>query len=87
MERTPETAARDFCGMISKSWTWERLTPAEREAFTECLYDTRGTDAIKGTYKHRWAVMNAMYAAFLAGLKYEPFGWREPETAEPMPKF
>lgn len=77
MEKIKENAAQDFFEMIKKSWTWERLTEKEKDQFLEA-FDTvvyswanSGDRVIKGTYKERWAVCNAMYHMFLAGVGYD----------------
>ena len=65
-----------FDEVISKSWTWERLTDVEKERFKNCIDFSK----IKGTARQRVEMLNMVYAAFLQGVGYEPIGWREAET-------
>ena len=65
-----------FENVISKSWTWERLTDDERERFKNCIDFSK----IKGTARQRVEMPNMVYAAFLQGVGYKPIGWREAET-------
>lgn len=89
MERTKETALRDFIEMIEKSWTWKRLTNKERaDVLDRFSFETLSKEgAAKGSRKQRWAVYQAIYSAFLMGCGYKPSGWRETESAEPVPLF
>lgn len=65
-----------FDEVISKSWTWERLTDDEKERFKNCIDFSR----IKGTARQRVKMLNMVYAAFLKGVGYKFIGWRETET-------
>lgn len=77
MEKIKENAAQDFFEMIKKSWTWERLTEKEKDQFLEAFdtvvysWSNSGDRVIKGTYRDRWKVCNAMYHMFLAGVGYD----------------
>ena len=78
MEKIKENAPQDFLEMIKKSWTWERLNQKERkqfmDAFDTIVYswgNSKYDKAIKGTYKDRWHILNAMYHMFLAGVGYD----------------
>ena len=59
--------------MITKSWTYDRLTEAEKAKIKEILFDV----PVKGAYLARWEVLQWVYSAYLDGLGYEPIGWRE----------
>lgn len=72
MTKQKEIAREHFIDMIMKSWTYERLTPKERDDFWDVL-----PQKIKGTYWQRIDVCGAIYAAYLKGLGYSPIGWRE----------
>ena len=65
-----------FENVISKSWTWQRLTDDERKRFESCIDFSK----IKGTARQRVEILNMVYAAFLQGVGYKPIGWREAET-------
>lgn len=77
--KNKENAIKDYMEMIEQSWTWERLTEDEQNRFFETINSTCATDAIKGDYKQRWGILNAMYRAYIMALDYKPIGWREPE--------
>lgn len=78
MSQPKEQAQADFMEMICKSWTWGRLTDAERTEFTDTL--RRYNNDLIGNYRQRYTAYNAMYGAFLAGVGYKPLGWREAAT-------
>lgn len=70
---------KDFKEMTVNSWTYKKMTAEEQiRLFTE-LDSVRLKEALKGTYKQRWNVLQAFYGAFLAGLGYDGFNWREDE--------
>lgn len=75
----------DFIVIIKNSLTYEKLTKKEKENLQDIFYSIRTENALKGTYKQRRAVLDAIYFAFLKGLNYEPIGWRE--NGENYPKF
>lgn len=77
MKREKEKAYNDFFEMIKTSWTFQKLTEKEKENLRDILFSVRLENALKGTYKQRRAVLDAIYFAFLKGLNYEPIGWRE----------
>jgi len=67
-------------------WIYEQLKDNnieeledEQNRFFETINSTCATDAIKGDYKQRWGILNAMYRAYIMALDYKPIGWREPE--------
>ena len=60
--------------VIKRSWTWERLTDAEKLQFFNCRFSV-----IKGTANQRIEWLCSMYTAFLMALGYQPIGWREDE--------
>ena len=73
-------AVSDFLDMIHHSWTFEKMTFSERMILNDLFFSPRTVDAIKGDYRQRWAVCNAIYGAYLDGLGYCGIGWREIET-------
>lgn len=77
MERIKENAKEDFINMIQNSWTYNRLTESERENLKDvfCNID----NVLKGTYRQRYEILQAIYYSFLKALDYEPIGWREEE--------
>lgn len=62
--------------VIKHSWTWNRLTVKERQAFLSLGV----FDKIKGNNNQRIEQLNSIYIAFLAGCGYDSFKWREDET-------
>ena len=73
-------AIPDWDNMIIKSWTYTRLTADERRDFAHVILDN--LNAIKGTYKARWKLLNELYSHYLSGLGYKPVGWRESVNAQ-----
>lgn len=65
-----------YFDMIVHSWTWDRMTLDERNRFV----DSFDPSMITGGESTRYRSMQAIYAAFLAGLGYDGPGWRETIT-------
>ena len=76
--RPKEAALDDFRGFIMRSWTYERLTDAEREKLAEFLNGPRAY-CVSGSYKNRWSILLAIYGAFLDGCGYSGPNWRDDE--------
>lgn len=75
--RNKEEAKAVYIENIKHSWTFERMTPQEKERCIDlfaCEYE-----GIVGSFKQRWRIYNAMYHCFLVGLGYDGFNWRETE--------
>ena len=71
-------ACRDFAKMIKQSWTFQKLTSEEKARCLDAIYyfpDEQ--NALCGTYKQRWMQLHMVYNAFLAGVGYTGFDWRE----------
>lgn len=79
-----EDALNYYINIVKESWTYEKLTDAEKQKIVEILTSIRTQNALKGNYKQRIDVLSAIYSAFLASLDYKPIGWRE-EKAEVLP--
>lgn len=65
-----EKVIENFNNMIIKSWTYEKLTEAQKKQWKNALDTTPIKKAIKGTYKQRWDILNGIYTAFLYGCGY-----------------
>ena len=79
MDFDKEQARDNYFEMIKDSWTYGKLTKEERERFTELLYSIQVSNCLKGNYKQRWEIVQAIYHSFLVGLNYNPINWREDE--------
>ena len=77
MGKEKEKAYNDYIEILKNSWTFQKLTEKEKENLRDILFSVRLDNALKGTYKQRRAVLDAVYFAFLKGLDCEPIGWRE----------
>ena len=66
-----------FTDMIKQSWTYAKMTESERKRIVDMIYSKRTEDCLKGSYKQRWEILQAIYNSFLMGLDYQPIGWRE----------
>ena len=72
-------AQQEWLDMISKSWTWLRLTVEERAKFVALFAHPQSNAVIKGNYEQRWEACEALYYTFLIALGYDPLDWREGE--------
>ena len=72
-------ALKEYEKMIINSWTYKKMTADEQIKLFETFEHIRTKDAFKGTFNQRWNVLQAIYGAFLAGLGYNNFNWRENE--------
>lgn len=78
MEKIKENAKKDFIEMIKKSWTYEKLTKEEKDNLAIVFFeDVRLEKALKGSYNHRWDILQIVYSSFLKGCGYTDFNWRE----------
>lgn len=66
-----------FREMIRNSWTYNKFTIKEAEAWEDILNSTQTNSALKYGEKHEWEVLQAIYASYLAGLGYDGFNWRD----------
>ena len=68
-------AINDFVNRVIKnSWTFDRLTPQEREQVLLLLANIHSTAKTTGGVSK---VVNKVYSEFLHTLGYKPIGWRE----------
>ena len=75
-----ENVLQDFKKMIYDSWTYEKLTNFERQQLEKTLESVQLNNVLKGTLKQRWAILQAIYNAFLMGVGYTDFNWRDDNT-------
>ena len=85
MERKKENAFSDFMDMIRNSWTYERMTGDEKRRLAKA-FEWVECCGLVGTYKQRFAILYIAYNAFLQGIGYTDFNWREPDSAQ-VPMF
>jgi len=74
------SAYYDFCNMTERSWTFEKMTDSEKARCFDALHFANVQGMVKGTYKTRWNILNAVYHAFLIGIGYSGFNWRDNST-------
>ena len=78
LPKEKENALIKFAAIIARSWTFARMTPEEQKNCIAMFEDVRTSKALRGSWSARWDVLNAIYAAFLAGLGYVGGAtWRE----------
>lgn len=79
MPHTKDNAFLMFLEMITKSWTYERLTEKEQRHLLNTFEGENYYNHIKGNFETRWEIMNTMYSCFLSALDYtdDPVKWRE----------
>ena len=75
-------AYNDFMRTLEYSWTFQRMSNAEKLDCYEALNWAMLNGAIKGTYCARYIVLQAIYNAYLIGIGYDGPNWREPNNAE-----
>ena len=83
MEKTKDNAFLLFIEMISKSWTFEKLTEKEQRHLLDTFEQENYMNNIKGNFETRWYIMQAMYHCFLSALDYtdDPTEWRQEKEA------
>lgn len=66
---------------LKKSWTYEKLTKEEKEIFDKIfsLSNRQLVDNLSGKENQKRMTLNIIYSAFLAGIGYNGFSWREEE--------
>ena len=72
-------ALDDYKEIICQSWTYRKLTIEEKERLEKTLNHTSIKECLKGDYYQRMNIMTAIYTAFLYGVGYSGFDWREKE--------
>lgn len=74
-----EQAFGEFLDMIRNSWTYQLLTVEELEQLDRAFKGGPVRNALKGSWRQRWEILQAVYHAFLEGCGYDGPGWRERE--------
>lgn len=85
MERNKENAFSDFMEMTRNSWTYGRMTEDEKKRLAKA-FEWVDCCGLVGTYKQRFAILHIAYNAFLQGIGYTNYNWREPNPDE-IPAF
>lgn len=80
MTKNKENARTDYINIITKSWTWDRMTTDERNRCNETLHMAR----LHGRYEQRYETLQDVYYSFLMALDYKPIGWRETNKETPL---
>ena len=70
----------DFIEMIQHAWTFERLTKKEKNIIITLLTSERIKKDTTGGYNQRWNTLSNIYYAYLVGLGYDSFNWRNEVT-------
>ena len=78
MTRNKEFAFSHHADMITRSWTYSRMTEKEKDGWFNVAHDAVEQGVITGTYDHRFKILNALYSAYLNGIGYSGHTWREP---------
>lgn len=72
--KNKENALSDFAEMIKSSWTFQRMTEEEQ---ARCFDALHGHEKLRGNYRQRWDWLHDIYNAYLLGLGYDDFNWRD----------
>lgn len=75
--KDPQEAYNDSVEIFERSWTFDRMTEAEKENCRKALRFPVEQDLLKGSYKDRRGTLTAVYHAYLLGIGYTDFNWRE----------
>lgn len=67
--------------LLKKSWTYDKMTKEEKETFDKIfsLSNRQLVDNLSGKENQKKMTLNIIYSAFLAGIGYNGFSWREEE--------
>lgn len=72
-----EKALYNFIETIKNAWTYERMTEQEKRQLEQVFERLRNGNTLRGNYKQRIETLNDIYYAFLLGLNYTGYNWRE----------
>lgn len=70
---TKENAFIHAMHMYANSWTYDRMTEDEQKR----VYEIMRFSKVFGTFQQRIKQYNSLYNAFLLGLGYTDFHWRD----------
>lgn len=66
-----------FNEMVVKSWTYDKLTPNEKENWNKVIFDNPMVEnALKGREFQKYHILNTIYHSFIMGCGYDDFYWR-----------
>lgn len=74
--KNKENVLKDYKNMIIFSWTYKKMTAEEQIQLFKMFDSVQTRDALKGSYNHRWEILQALYNSFLLALNYT-WNWRE----------
>ena len=77
MEIKKENVLQEFITMMENSWTYQKMTKEEKERLINVLNDVRTQEALKGACYYRWHILQSIYHAYLIGIGYDSFNWRD----------
>ena len=84
MKRDREQAKSYYLRIIHESWTYNKLTDAEKQTINIIIIGSE----VFGTFEQRVEIMMQIYNAFLHGLGYDGVKWRATEEERTtMPNF
>lgn len=72
-----EKAFESFMEMTFNSWTYQKMTMEEKKRFIEMMHHVRTQKSLRGNYNQRWDTLQAIYGAYLEGIGYSGWNWRE----------
>ena len=81
--KNKENAVCEYYEMIKKSWTFNRMTDAEKQRLDLLFCDAHRY--VSGTYRMRWSQLHGMYFSFLIGIGYDSScDWRGTDADAPQ---
>lgn len=65
--------------VFENSWTFNKLSREEKEKFYHIFTSDEIKNSLTGTEKQIIQALNVIYSAFLTGVGYNGYNWRETE--------
>lgn len=77
MTKDKNTSVMDFMQMTYNSWTYNKMSTDEKNRLADVVAWCTNQGIVKGTWKQRWDIMQAVYWSFLQGIGYDGPCWRD----------
>ena len=75
-----ETVFGEFCNAVHNSVPYDKMTNREKADCLAALQWAKDSGAVCGKESTRWAILRAVYYAFLCSKGYDPFDCKDVDT-------